>query len=205
MNYRHKPRLLLLLVAGILYCITYKLFSDILGMTELGHYFRVSRNPTGNFYSSRSSKHFLLNNTLFLIAEMAALSQNINLNRFAGERIIHLDLKGAPPSVRYFMELFPLLRSLNVTGLLIEYEDMFPYSQKFTHAANTYSKKDIQLLLKTAKQNELSVIPLVQTFGHLEFVLKVKKFSHLREVFKYPQVIINFLLSILNGVIVFAP
>lgn len=114
--------------------------------------------------------------------------KDIAVHPFNGERIVHLDLKGAPPFLSYFQRLFPLLNSLNVTGLLIEYEDVFPYSNRFTHAANTYSKDDIRHLLKLAKKSRLMVIPLIQTFGHLEFVLKVYKFFHLREVHRYPQV-----------------
>lgn len=36
-------------------------------------------------------------------------------------------------------------------------------------------------ILNFADSLELSVIPLVQTFGHMEYVLKHGKFAHLRE------------------------
>ena len=47
--------------------------------------------------------------------------------------------------------------------------------------------QDISALLQAAKDNNLGVIPLVQTFGHLEFVLKLEQFRNLREEPAYPQ------------------
>ncbi len=41
---------------------------------------------------------------------------------------------------------------------------------------------------QTAREQGLGVIPLIQTFGHLEFVLKLEEWSHLREEAPYPQV-----------------
>ncbi|KAF2895886.1 hypothetical protein ILUMI_10282 [Ignelater luminosus] len=112
--------------------------------------------------------------------------------KFEGEKIVHLDLKGAPPKVSYYEKLFPLLVKLGATGLLIEYEDMFPYSGpllKNVSASNAYSLEDIKTILKLAEESRLSVIPLIQTFGHMEFMLKLKEFEDLREVIEYPQVI----------------
>ncbi|KAF0300689.1 Hexosaminidase D [Amphibalanus amphitrite] len=46
------------------------------------------------------------------------------------QRIIHLDLKGAPPTVDYLVSLLPMMRRLGATGLLIEWED---YVSTFGH------------------------------------------------------------------------
>uniref|UniRef100_A0A1I7UE65 beta-N-acetylhexosaminidase n=1 Tax=Caenorhabditis tropicalis TaxID=1561998 RepID=A0A1I7UE65_9PELO len=97
--------------------------------------------------------------------------------------IVHLDLKGAPPRVEYLIEFFKLLSRNYVDGVLIEYEDMFPYRDEIEliRRENHYSEEDIQRILIAAEQNHLEVIPLIQTFGHLEFLLKKPQFMHLSE------------------------
>ena len=46
---------------------------------------------------------------------------------------------------------------------------------------NFYTKDQISELVILMRNLKLKLIPLVQTFGHLEFVLKRDRFSHLRE------------------------
>ncbi|KAK0417034.1 hypothetical protein QR680_012796 [Steinernema hermaphroditum] len=106
-------------------------------------------------------------------------------------RFIHLDLKGAPYKVSFFAELFSFLNRLQATGVLIEWEDMFPYEGRLKSAVNgnAYSMQHIETILKTAREHRLEVVPLVQTFGHLEWILKLEEFAHLREDPKFPQVI----------------
>ena len=118
-------------------------------------------------------------------------------------RIIHLDLKGAPYKVainfsfphselqvEFFTELFYFFKRIRATGILLEWEDMFPYTGKLAEAkhGDAYSMEDVETILNEAKRHKLEIIPLVQTFGHLEWILKLDKFAHLREDKRYPQV-----------------
>ncbi|UJR25493.1 hypothetical protein I4U23_006839 [Adineta vaga] len=107
------------------------------------------------------------------------------------DRFVHLDLKGAAPKLAYLEKLFPYLKKLGANGLLIEYEDMFPYTGRLRILRHglAYSKADIEQILQLAEKNHLQVMPLLQVYGHLEYVLKLKEFMHLREDVRYPQVI----------------
>ncbi|XP_078008684.1 hexosaminidase D-like [Phascolarctos cinereus] len=104
-------------------------------------------------------------------------------------KVVHLDMKGAAPRVSYLEQLFPLLSRLGADAVLIEYEDMFPFhgELELLRSSHSYSKHDIERIQQLAAQNHLEVIPLVQTFGHFEFVLKHEKFWPLREVDRYPS------------------
>ncbi|XP_058972266.2 hexosaminidase D isoform X2 [Pocillopora verrucosa] len=107
--------------------------------------------------------------------------------KFNGHKLVHLDLGGAPPNMTYLLQLLPHFVKWGATGLLIEYSDTFPYNGQLQviQGPNAYSKDDITILVKEVMQHNLTVIPLVQTFGHLEFVLKHDEFKHLRETAKY--------------------
>ncbi|CAK9290267.1 unnamed protein product [Gordionus sp. m RMFG-2023] len=106
-------------------------------------------------------------------------------------KIIHLDLKGAPLSLYYLAQIIPIFSKLGVTGILIEYEDMFPYigDIEIISRDDCYKEDDILQILNITKNHNIEIIPLVQTFGHLEFVLKHPQFSHLREVPEFSDTI----------------
>lgn len=65
--------------------------------------------------------------------------------RAPAERLVHLDLKGAPPKLSFLKQLLPVLRALGATGLLIEYEDMFPYSGNLQPLAARNAYKEAEL------------------------------------------------------------
>jgi len=103
--------------------------------------------------------------------------------------LVHLDLKGAPPKIDYLLKFIKNAKDHGATGLLIEYEDMFPFEGmlKDVAAVNHYNKSDIYNILIKSKELGLEVIPLVQTFGHMEFVLKHGQFAHLRDSADMPE------------------
>ncbi|GMR44221.1 hypothetical protein PMAYCL1PPCAC_14416, partial [Pristionchus mayeri] len=106
-------------------------------------------------------------------------------------RIVHLDLKGAPYKAEHFPSIFMLLSRLGATGVLIEWEDMFPYEGRLKQAVNgnAYSMKEVEEILASAASHRLAILPLVQTFAHLEWILKLEEFAHLRDDPNLPQVI----------------
>lgn len=143
------------------------------------------KKPTKTYNTNRQENE---NNYMFNEFAQSSYQRNVP---FEGEKIVHIDLKGAPPKISYYGKLFPLLSKLGSTGILMEYEDMFPYSGMLNNisALNAYSLEDIKIINKMAKENNLKVIPLIQTFGHMEFILKLLDYKEFREVSTYPQVI----------------
>ncbi|CAI5438353.1 unnamed protein product [Caenorhabditis angaria] len=105
-----------------------------------------------------------------------------NMRRFR-DVFVHLDLKGAPPKIDYLEKILGELERYAVDGILIEYEDMFPFWGEIEEIKreDSYSKKAIQRINEIAFERNLEVIPLLQTFGHLEFVLKHSKYQNLSE------------------------
>lgn len=97
-------------------------------------------------------------------------------------RGIHLDLKGAPLPIGVLIEEIRRMASWGINLLLVEYEDTFPYIfDKAVQAPTAYDPSDIQRITSTCKSLGVEVVPLVQTFGHLEFVLKHPAHSHLAQ------------------------
>ena len=61
-----------------------------------------------------------------------------------------------------------------VTGILFEFEDTFPFKHDLECLKSKYhySHDDILSMIELCNQNNLNFVPLIQTFGHLEFMLK---------------------------------
>lgn len=62
-------------------------------------------------------------------------------------RVVHLDLKGGAPKLDYIRRLLPILSTEGCDALLIEYEDMFPYTGILANisARNAYTRQEVRL------------------------------------------------------------
>ncbi|MCX7705371.1 MAG: family 20 glycosylhydrolase [bacterium] len=98
-------------------------------------------------------------------------------------RGIHFDLKGLPPAPSRLLEFLDLLCQARINCVLVEWEDTYPW-QKYPELRNqtAYSMSTVKKFLKKAECLGIEVIPLVQSFGHLENVLSKKRFKKFREI-----------------------
>jgi hexosaminidase len=98
-------------------------------------------------------------------------------------RALHLDLKGVPPTPERLLPLLDLAARARYNALLVEWEDIFPWTVDPAFRNETaYTAAGIRALLEKAGTLGIEVIPLVQCIGHLEWVLKHEAYAPLREV-----------------------
>ena len=102
---------------------------------------------------------------------------------FVNMRGIHFDLKGLPPTPQRMIELLNLAAESKLNCILVEWEDMYPW-MTYPELRNetAYSINTVKQFLKRAQELNIEIIPLVQSFGHMENVLSKKRFKHLREI-----------------------
>ncbi|CAJ0589037.1 unnamed protein product [Cylicocyclus nassatus] len=182
-----------------------KLAADVHASAQDGEANKYMHNKEPNLYKTGSGNHAQvvqkpnnsMNNYLHQ-GEVKDPQKNFmrpprksRKNEFYENIIVHFDLKGAPPRVPYFMELLDLVARAGATGILLEWEEMFPWKGRLAVArgADAYSLDDVRAILSRAKSLNLDIIPLVQTFGHLEWFLKLEEFRKYRENDAYPQVL----------------
>jgi hexosaminidase len=97
-------------------------------------------------------------------------------------RAYHLDLKAGFINIGKLKELAEALSKWKINTLLIEYEDCFQYESTPEIARpDAPSAKDWAEFLEHCRSLYFDIIPLVQTHGHLEFLLKHSKYEELKE------------------------
>ena len=98
-------------------------------------------------------------------------------------RAVHFDLKGLPPHPERLMEWLHIATAARYNVVVVEWEDTFPWEfDKRVRGKLCYTPETIHEFHKTASSLGIEVIPLVQSLGHLEMILRQTGYEHLREV-----------------------
>ena len=99
-------------------------------------------------------------------------------------RCDYLDLRSIHPPFEHILENIKTIAEAKLNGVVIEYEDKLPIGEPFNVHNDYFSFTDEMLnkLKDCCKQNFIEIIPLQQSFGHLEYILKKEKYMYLREV-----------------------
>lgn len=96
----------------------------------------------------------------------------------------YLDLRTVYPTYEHMLEYIAELASYKINTLIIEYEDKAPFRKLsfLRHPGLAFTEEEHRLLLQTAHDHFVTVIPKQQSFGHLEYILKHPVYIGLREV-----------------------
>lgn len=99
----------------------------------------------------------------------------------------YLDMRGLFPKFDNLLSYIKEMAHYKLNTLVIEYEDKLPRSRKeFCAPTDTLTKDQHKQLIQTARDYFIEVIPLQQSFGHLEYALKLPEYIHLREIASTP-------------------
>ncbi len=103
-------------------------------------------------------------------------------------RAFHMDMRYGFPRVERLLEILEELSAARFNTFLLEYENRFPFTR---HADISdpahYSPEDLRQIQEKAAELYIELIPLQQTIGHLEYMLKLPQYYPLREMREFPS------------------
>lgn len=105
------------------------------------------------------------------------------------ELLAHVDLKGPKIPFGVFEKLLALYARWGFSGILLEYEHRLPelpVPRQFP-ASDRYTRAQQKELLRLCAELELECVPLVQTFGHLEYLRRLPETEAMMENPAYPN------------------
>ncbi|MGI5899158.1 MAG: glycoside hydrolase family 20 zincin-like fold domain-containing protein [Christensenellales bacterium] len=98
-------------------------------------------------------------------------------------RAILFDLRFQSFHMDYILEYVRKIASIKINCLHIDYSDRFPYHGKYEciRDRNAFTPQEIAQLTKCCRDHFIDIVPVVQSFGHMEYVLSHPNFTHLVE------------------------
>ncbi|GBF76647.1 hypothetical protein PA598K_05128 [Paenibacillus sp. 598K] len=98
-------------------------------------------------------------------------------------RCMNLDFRQTFSTFEHILQAIRGFAAYKTNAVLIEYEDKLPFDRhrQLRHPRYAFTEQELEQLRRTAWEHYLEIIPLQQSFGHLEYVLQHEEYSALRE------------------------
>lgn len=98
-------------------------------------------------------------------------------------RSMHFDLRLTHSKPELLAQYMGEFAKWKINAVLIEYEDRFPFEryEELRHPEHAFSREQFEALIAAARRHFIEIIPLQQSFGHLEYVLRHDSYKQLRE------------------------
>ena len=95
---------------------------------------------------------------------------------------LHVDLKVNPPPAPILIDHLRFAAAAGFDGVLIEWENMFPFrAVPEALSSNAYRRSEVERIVGECATLGLTAVPLVQTLGHLQWLLNVDRYRAQRE------------------------
>lgn len=157
---------------------------EILKAEKEGYYIKIDH--AGIFLQASAEQGlFYAIQTLIQINEQGNWDQELEIMDWPDNKIrgFHFELRYGIPKFERVLSIIDELALYKFNTLIIEYEDKFPYDKNSDIASSlAFTSEEIQKIQSYASERYLEIIPLQQTLGHLEYVLKNDKYYSLKEV-----------------------
>lgn len=142
---------------------------------------------TFNFVPSAKAKLTLLLAFLFccfgtFLLDDSKLSAANKSDKDFAIKGFHLDLRiqvMTPDALKKFADE---MAEFGLNTLVMEWEGSFPYDKHATISNEySYTREEVKSFIEYCTNLGIEVIPLQQCFGHVEYILRNNRYSHLRE------------------------
>jgi len=99
---------------------------------------------------------------------------------------VHIDFRSQKLRPDAMIDVLRDIKAWGYNAILLEYMDAFPFEGrlKCLSAPDAFTREELERVLAEARKLEIEIIPLVQSFGHLYWVLRHPEFMHLAEGYR---------------------
>lgn len=156
---------------------------EIIRDKEEGYLLKIEAK--GTVIAARSSKGLFRGIQTYLQLKEQGVERELEIIDWPDNDIrgFHFETRFGLPRFERIIEIIDELCKYKFNTILMELEDKFPYDEvEGITAVNALAKEQLKEIIRYANDRYIEIIPLQQTLGHVEYILKHDDYYYMREV-----------------------